>query len=357
MDYPITRALVDYILDGCRRSAKGDKELEDKIAAAIATLPPHARQALSTADIFANAALSIPTSRDLRKMTANPAFKVEATISQLRRAESRYIEAHDEYLADRTNGLRIEAMRWAHGRLSIVRQFYDGVIASLPSKEREDVVAHPVIRRSTATKDLRLSSFSAEEQRALRLAITDRESAIGRIDEIIAEGRASSNDLQIIHAYLIDPRATNQVERWLVDQLAAIRSTADGAASTAVTIPEKVVEPGTSHDVSGAAPDVSMTSAGLPQRDGTLGANQAEERPAPAVVRAIDVIDSWLSKSPRMLDYFNEANGWWRFNGEIKTPDYAAAYQLAGTHPDFQRMIARHKTERDAINATLGGQS
>ena len=161
-------------------------------------------------------------------MTHNPGFKIEPTISQLRRAEAAFIETHDAYLKDPSDR-RTEEMRWAHTRLTIARHFYDGLVAALPPVKRAGA-AHPVKRGNNAIKQLRLAEFNPEEQAALRLAVTDQTAAVEQIDAIITAGRASTRNLRIIHAYLIDPDARGRFRRWLIDEIAAARAGAPDPA-------------------------------------------------------------------------------------------------------------------------------
>lgn len=335
MDYPVTKTIVEHLLAGFWLTVERHDKLEAKVSAALARLPLEQRQSLSTNAIFANAAMLVATSPELRTMTANPAFKVEPVISQLRRAEAAYIEAHDAYLASRDKSRYLEEMRWAHGRLRIARQFYNSVMASLPPKKRGATVTHPVNGSRIAIKDLKLSAFSEEEQRALRLAITDREAAIERVDQIIAAGRASTNDLRIMHAYLIDPAAGEQIERWLVDQSATSYSAQETDRPTT--------------DVAGAAANTESASASIPQPV-VVAAKPAEpsaDAPADAAIaHAISVIDGWLNKMPVMLDQFVKVDALWRFNGEIKARVYATAYNFAVSDPRFQRMIDARKSHR-----------
>jgi hypothetical protein len=334
MDYPITEVLVEHLLDGLRDNEARRAGIEARVAAAIARLPEHAQRNLSSEAVFAGVSLSAKHLQELRAMAANPAFKVEPVISQLRRAESGYIEAHDAYLKDPASGRRVEEMRWAHERLTITRQFYDGVLAALPPARR-DVPARPVVTDSKAIKRLKLTDFSAEEQQVLRLAVVERDKAILQLDDIIASGRASGQDLRIIQSYLIDPVSAGMFKRWLVDELAAARPTASSG------------HPGLNNTSSvRTPPDDAFT---VPHGNGADEVIQAGQPgasvPVDEATRAsIETLEGWLDRFPGMLNRFDDTSGRWAFNDVIASKTYAGAYALVADHPKFQAMITRRKT-------------
>lgn len=324
MEYPTPAAIAAHLLSGLHDANARVDQIEAKVVSEIAKLPAARRGSLTTDAIFANAALATPSSSNLRTMTNNPAFKIEPAISQLRRAEAAYIEAHDAYLKEPSDR-HVEEMRWALERLAIARKFFAGLIAALPPAKR--VEAHLVKPASKAVAPLQLASFSTEEQHALRLAILDRPAAIAHIDRIIAEGRASGKNLRIIHAYLIDPTAADAVTQWLVDAHADV-------------LPQPL-------------PDLAAHSSSVedtPIMPALPGRAFAEVPPSPepvhdpAIDEAIAVLDDWLNHYPVMIGKFRKENGLWRFDDVIKSRNYQSAYRLVATNPKFQRMIEARKT-------------
>lgn len=240
MEYPALNAIIDHLLAGLKASENRARDIEQRVSDAINALPEAKRATLTVNMLLRGANDGVSLSRELRTMMASPGFKIEPIISELRRAEAGYIASHDEFLADPTNGLRIDEMRWAHARLQITRQFYNGLIASLPKKTRV-VKDRNKVKSTIAIKLLRLAEFSEEEQMALRHAVVDRAKAIALLDAIISEDRASSDDVRIMHAWLVDPDAA-KFDRWLTNELAQSRSSTSETVVDAKEFEEELRE-------------------------------------------------------------------------------------------------------------------
>ncbi|MDX5985071.1 hypothetical protein [Sphingomonas echinoides] len=322
MDYPFTQAIIDHVLSGLRQNEARLDGIEARITEAIEKLPVDKRVGLTVESVFVSTVAGVNLSGELATMVRNPAFKIEPTISQLRRAEAAYIEAHDAYLKNRASSSAIEEMRWAFHRLSIARACFDGIIKSLPPSKRGTITERHVAVKSIASEHLRLVAFSAVEQRAIRLIYTDRDTAIERIDQIIATGEAS-RDLRILHAYLIDPVCREKVEQWLVREL-------DAARNTASILPAQ--ELGT-HPLPVPAPEHIPPNAAA--TDPAIDADVNDV--------AIQMLEGWLGKYPTILTDFVKVGDRWRFKGQIRAQGYASAYAQVGDHPRFQAMIDRLK--------------
>ena len=331
MEYPVPTAIAAHLVSGLRDANARVEEIEAKVTAEVAKLPASRRGALTTDAIFANAALAIPSSSDLRTMTSNPAFKIEPSISQLRRAEAAYIEAHDAYLKEASDR-HIEEMRWAHARLAIARQLFDGLVAALPPAKRATATAHPTKSASKAVKYLRLAAFSDEEQKALRLAVVDRQAAITQIDRIIMEGRASGKDLRMIHAYLVDPSTADAVMGWLVDAHAVVQPS-DGSSGQNSDVVEESV------------------ATKLPGRAFNEMPPPLERANNPAIADAVAVLDDWLNRLPALIGKFKKSDGLWRFDDVFKSKIYETAYRLVAAEPGFQRMIEARKAAQTGGSA------
>ena len=320
MEYPVTKAVIEHHLAGLRENEDRRDKIEARVTATLAKLPEKAVRDLTVADVFSAGALGAFLPGDVGRMARNPAFKVEPAISQLRRAEASYIEAHDAYLADRASGLRISEMEWAHGRLQIARAVYDGIISALPTTKRAAASPRPKATKAKAIKALGFAAFSEGEQQALRLAITDLPTAVERVDALVTSGQAS-HDLRILHAYLVDASRRDEVQRWLTSEISAM-STVTGRWAAS--------------EHADAAPDGIET---LP------GNREVDDLPVPAAIEdAIATLDHWLDTFPAMLSQFRDVGGTWRFDGEIRARAYARAYALSAEHPGFQHMITRRKS-------------
>lgn len=320
MDYPVTKAVVAHLLEGLGDSEARRDTIEARVAAAIALLPEGEQRKLTVENIFAGAIAGIKLSPALRAMVASPAFKPEPIISQLRRAQAAYIEAHDAYRADPARGRRVEEMRWAHGRLAIVQQCYDGMIAALPPAKRE-AAARPKIKESKAIVRLRLGEFSGKEQKALRFAATDRDAAIAQIDALIAMDPAPNQNLRIAHSYLINPDRFDELKRWLVSEMAALRD-----ASNSASLLSK---------------DPAPAEAGLPSPD-AIDRDYGSPMDA-ATKEAIATLAGWLDRFPSVINRFEKTGGLWTFTDEIKARSYASAYALVAGHSEFQALIEKRK--------------
>lgn len=274
MLYPVTEAIVDYILAGLKASESRAIAIEDRVRAAITKLPEGEQSGMSVGTLLGGNIGSARLSKELRAMMASPGFKVEPVISELRRAEAGYIASHDAYLADQHNGLRIDEMRWAHARLQIARQCYDAMIASRP-KEARSIADRPKVRSEKAVATFRLANFSEEEQKALRQAAVDKKHAIAMLDDIIRLGRQSGRQIRLIHAWLVDSDNTGQFDRWLTDELALARSSAsdaqyDDASSDLANAGENsryIPHEDVSHGTSALAPEDELSQDALVDDD------------------------------------------------------------------------------------------
>lgn len=334
MNYPNNQSLAQIILKGLRQVQQRNDQLESDVAAEVAKLPPAAQASLTSDAIFANAALLAPSTQDLRTMTRNPGFKIEPAISELRRAESCYIRAHDAYLADKS-GAGLDEMRWAFARLQIARQFYEGLVTSLPTAKRQPDPSRPVTKTSAAIKRIKLSDFDGESQHALRQAIVDPAKAVAQIDLIIQGGNAPRG-LRLLHAYLIDPKKVALVTAWLVNEIEAGRVVSaesleivDDNAATEARMAPIAPQPVAATERSTHCPVIN---------------EEDEAATEPAILQAINTIDAWLRDMPRFLDNFTKIGDYWEFGGTIHAKKYAAAYALASRHPKFQQMIERNKS-------------
>ncbi|WP_311270960.1 hypothetical protein [Sphingobium sp. WCS2017Hpa-17] len=333
MQYPVSSALVDGLLAGLVESENRIISLEQRLRDAISRLAPEDQRKLTVFSICAHAASDVRIPGELRKLAANPGFKLEPVISQLRRAEAAYIEAHDAYLADPASGLRISEMEWALGRLTIVWRFYGEMVIALPPAKRPPI-DRPMVKARTAAIPFRLSEFSEDEQHALRQAPVNRNKAVSLLDTIIRSGHASKA-VRIIHARLIDPASSDMFDRWLTDQLAAMRE-ADTAASHRVTNTEpnahdEHVAPGSivaeaEHDLIEAAA-LSLTPSDEPV--------ESEDTPIDdATRRAIATVAEFCRKHHWAIDRVGGDR--YGLKRGVSKPDIVNAFGRVRNHPAMQ---------------------
>ena len=208
----LAEAMARVIVEGLTAHSAQIEKLTRELEVAIIQAAQASGKPVTIETMFAGQDLNGPAFADLRKIVRNSGLKLEATISELRRSEAYFIRAYDNYVAGYSDQRAIE-LRWAELRLAIARLFYDDMIRSVPAKPRTQ--ARPKAERSTSVIGFEMDAFSADEQKALRQAILDREDAIRQLEAIIRRGDASSDNTHLICSYLRDPNKIEKVNRWL----------------------------------------------------------------------------------------------------------------------------------------------
>lgn len=322
----LAEAMARVIVEGLTAHSAQIEKLTRELEVAIIQAAQASGKPVTIETMFAGQDLNGPAFADLRKTLRNPGLKPEATISELRRAEGYFIRAHDEYIAKYSDD-RANALRWAELRLAIARLFYDEMIRSLPPASRAQ--ARPKAERSTSVIGFEMDAFSADEQKALRQAIRDREDAIRQLEAIIRRGDASSDNTHLICSYLRDPNKIEKVNRWLTAELSKAH-VADAKIENDMQVLAAVVEP-----LSLAVPAPPFGSD-----DRTFWPPMQQPRREDAVT-ARELV-TWLKEGPQKLRrlYVRTPDGQVRLREAPRLPPIARMFERAVDHPDVQEQLA-----------------
>lgn len=228
MIYSPAHAIADVVVAGLLEQQVGIEAISDELRKAILKLGEPQSATLTIDTVFTAASIPGAVADGLRRMRKHPGLKVEAIISELRRAESYFIKAHDSYLAGYTDRGYME-MRWAAYRLEVVRAFYSGLVQALPAKVAATVRSVPKDKGSI--KSMRFADFTGEEQAALKGFVHDEARAIQQLEMIITSGRASGKQTSLLIAYLSDLSKRTEVNNWIKAQLRVSFDAAEAGAS------------------------------------------------------------------------------------------------------------------------------
>lgn len=322
----LAEAMARVIVEGLTAHSAQIEKLTRELEVAIIQAAQASGKPVTIETMFAGQDLNGPAFADLRKTLRNPGLKPEATISELRRAEGYFIRAHDEYIAKYSDD-RANALRWAELRLAIARLFYDEMIRSLPTASRAQ--ARPKAERSTSVIGFEMDAFSADEQKALRQAIRDREDAIRQLEAIIRRGDASSDNTHLICSYLRDPNKIEKVNRWLTaEQSKAHHSNPE---------PENDVQP-----MAAVAEPLQMDTP--PTRNGQDNEKlwpPRREAPRTDPVVAQKLVE-WLRVGPNKIRklYARSSAGDIRLNARPDAPSVAGMFETAVDHPLVQNELS-----------------
>lgn len=318
----MARVIAEGLTAHCTQMEKLARELE----AAITQAARASDETVTIETLFAGQHLNGPAFAELRKILRNPGLKPEATISELRRAEGYFIRAHDEYIAKYSDD-RANALRWAELRLAIARRFYDEMIRSLPTASRPQ--ARPKAERSTSVIGFEMDAFSADEQKALRQAILDREDAIRQLEAIIRRGGASSDTTHLICSYLRDPNKIDKVNRWLTAELNKTH-VADAKIEKDMQTLAAVVEP----------LSLAVTAPAIARDDRRFWPPMQQPRREDAVT-ARELV-TWLKEGPQKLRhlYVRRPDGQVRLREAPRSAPIARMFERAVDHPDVQEQLA-----------------
>lgn len=321
----LAEAMARVIVEGLTAHSAQMEKLTRELEVAIIQAAQASGKPVTIETMFAGQDLNGPAFADLRKTLRSPGLKPEATISELRRAEGYFIRAHDEYIAKYSDD-RANALRWAELRLAIALLFYDDMIRSLPTKPRDQ--ARPKAERSTSVIGFEMDAFSADEQKALRQAILDREDAIRQLEAIIRMGDSSSDNTHLICSYLRDPNKIEKVNRWLTaEQRKSHHSNAD---------PENDVQP-----MAAVADPLQMDTSPTPiVEDERLWPPRREAlRTDPVVAQQLV---EWLRAGPNKIRklYARSPTGDIRLNNRPDSRWLAGLFEAAVDHPLAQEELA-----------------
>ena len=318
----MARAIAKGLTAHCTQMGKLARELEVAITQAARA----SDETITIESLFAGQHLNGPAFADLRKILRNPGLKPEATISELRRAEGYFIRAHDEYIAKYSDD-RANALRWAELRLAIARLFYDEMIRSLPTASRAQ--ARPTAERSTSVVGFEMDAFSADEQKALRQAILDREDAIRQLETIIRRGDATSDTTHLICSYLRDPNKIEQVNRWLTVELSKAH-VADAKVENETPTLAAVAEP----------LSLAVPAPTIGKEDEKFWPPIQDARRDDAV--AASELVAWLRAGPQNLRrlYVRTPEGNVRLREAPRLPPIVRMFARAVDHPDVQEQLA-----------------
>jgi len=322
----LAEAMARVIVEGLTAHSAKIEKLTRELEVAIIQAAQASGKPVTIETMFAGQDLNGPAFADLRKTLRNPGLKPEATISELRRSEAYFIRAYDNYVAGYSDQRAIE-LRWAELRLAIARLFYDDMIRSVPAKPRTQ--ARPKAERSTSVIGFEMDAFSADEQKALRQAIRDREDAIRQLEAIIRRGDASSDNTHLICSYLRDPNKIEKVNRWLTAELSKAH-VADAKIENDMQVLAAVVEP-----LSLAVPAPPFGSD-----DRTFWPPMQQPRREDAVT-ARELV-TWLKEGPQKLRrlYVRTPDGQVRLREAPRLPPIARMFERAVDHPDVQEQLA-----------------
>jgi hypothetical protein len=322
----LAEAMARVIVEGLTAHSAQMEKLTRELEVAIIQAAQASGKPVTIETMFAGQDLNGPAFADLRKTLRNPGLKPEATISELRRAEGYFIRAHDEYIAKYSDD-RANALRWAELRLAIARLFYDEMIRSLPTASRPQ--ARPKAERSTSVIGFEMDAFSADEQEALRQAISNREDAIRQLETIIRRGDATSDTTHLICSYLRDPNKIEQVNRWLTaEQSKAHHSNPE---------PENDVQP-----MAAVAEPLHMDTP--PTRNGQDNEKlwpPRREAPRTDPLVAQKLVE-WLRAGPNKIRklYARSSAGDIRLNARPDAPSVAGMFETAVDHPLVQNELS-----------------
>jgi hypothetical protein len=323
----LAEAMARVISRGLTSHSTQMEELTRELEAAIQRTARKSYEPLTIETLFTTQNLNGPAFAELRKTLRNPGLKLEATISELRRSEAYFIRAHDNYVAGYSDQRAIE-LRWAELRLAIARLFYDDyMVRSLPPKPRAQ--ARPKAERSTSVAEFEMGAFSADEQKALRQAISNREDAIRQLETIIRRGDATSDTTHLICSYLRDPNKIEQVNRWLTaEQSKAHHSNPE---------PENDVQP-----MAAVAEPLQMDTP--PTRNGQDNEKlwpPRREAPRTDPVVAQKLVE-WLRAGPNKIRklYARSSAGDIRLNARPDAPSVAGMFETAVDHPLVQNELS-----------------
>ncbi|MGB6185417.1 MAG: hypothetical protein WBF65_09900 [Sphingopyxis granuli] len=321
----LAEAMARVIVEGLTAHSAHMEKLTRELEFAIIQAAQASGKPVTIETLFAGQHLNGPAFADLRKILRNPGLKPEATISELRRAEGYFIRAHDEYIAKYSDD-RANALRWAELRLAIARLSYDEMIRSLPTASRPQ--ARPKAERSTSVIGFEMDAFSADEQKALRQAILDREDAIRQLETIIRRGDATSDTTHLICSYLRDPNKIEQVNRWLT----AEQSKARTGISEIDADTKPVAHMAQPSSVGAIVADVAMDDGWWPPR---LETPRAKPDAAHKLI-------GWLKGGPiKLLPlYVRTAAGDIRLRERPRSTPIASLFEGALDHPQVQEELA-----------------
>lgn len=322
----LAEAMARVIVEGLTAHSAQMEKLTRELEVAIIQAAQASGKIVTIETMFAGQYLNGPAFADLRKTLRNPGLKLEATISELRRSEAYFIRAYDNYVAGYSDQRAIE-LRWAELRLAIARLFYDDMIRSVPAKPRTQ--ARPKAERSTSVIGFEMDAFSADEQKALRQAIRNREEAIRQLETIIRRGGATSDTTHLICSYLRDPNKIEQVNRWLTaEQRKAHHNNPE---------PEDDVQP-----MAAVAEPLQMDTP--PSRNGQDNEKlwpPRREAPRTDPVVAQRLVE-WLRAGPNKIRklYARSSTGDIRLNARPDAPSVAGMFETAVDHPLVQNELS-----------------
>lgn len=322
----LAEAMARVITTGLTAHSAQMEKLARELEVVITQAARASDETVTIESLFAGQPLNGPAFAELRKILRNPGLKPEATISELRRSEAYFIRAHDNYVAGYSDERAIE-LRWAELRLAIARLFYDEMIRSLPTTSR--VQARPKAERAKSIIGFAMDAFSADEQKALRQAILDREDAIRQLETIIRRGDASSDNTHLICSYLRDPNKIDKVNRWLTAELSKAH-VADAKIENAMQTLAAVAEP-----LSSAVPAPTIRS------DDENFWPPVRETMRDDAVAAQELV-AWLKAGPQHLRllYVRTPEGLVRLRKAPRMQPIIRMFARAIDHPDVQEQLA-----------------